>query len=87
MADQAVAGKLTRDEVAATVRKRAAGKTRGKGRGGKTRRVTSRTLKTSAGYKITVECRRGIDPKTLTAALREVLVQVEGETSDESQAA
>lgn len=85
VADQAVAGKLTRDEVAATVRQRAASKTKGQGRGGKARKVTSRTLRTSAGYKITAECRRGIEPQEFAAALREAADQVE--TKEETQAA
>ncbi len=83
VAAQAVASRLSRDEVAATVRHRTAGQSRPKGRGGQARKVTSRTLRTSAGYKIIAECRRGIEPKALVAALWEAAVQVEAETSDE----
>jgi ParB family chromosome partitioning protein len=74
--DRAAADGLSRAEVIEARREIADRPTRssgGKGRGAKARlrKVTSRTLRTSAGYKITVEHRRGIDDAGIAAALRE----------------
>jgi hypothetical protein len=55
------------------------------GQGGKARKVTGRTLRTSVGYRIIVECHWGIEPKALTAALWDPAAQAE--TGDEVQAA
>jgi ParB family transcriptional regulator, chromosome partitioning protein len=81
LADQVVAGALTRDQVAARVRREAGRSSGGKGRGAKAkpRKVTSRTLRTSAGYRITVEHRRGVEPEGLAAALREATERAEAE--------
>jgi hypothetical protein len=49
--------------------------------------VTSRTLRNSAGYKVTVEHRRGVDAETLATALREALGQVEAELQGRGEAA
>ena len=78
LASQAAAGDLTRDEVTARVRAVSSRSGGGKGRGAKAkpRKVTSRTLKTSAGYKVTVEHRRGIDAAGIRAALLEAADQL-----------
>jgi ParB family transcriptional regulator, chromosome partitioning protein len=88
LADQVVAGELTRDEVTARVRAVSSRSAGGKGMGAKAkpRKVTSRTLKTSAG-KVTVENRRGLDGGALATALREALDQVEAEQRGRGEAA
>jgi ParB family chromosome partitioning protein len=84
LADQVVAGALTRDQVAERVRREAGRSAGGKGRGAKAkpRKVTSRTLRTSAGYRIMVEHRRGVDDVGIAAALEEALDQVRGRAGE-----
>ena len=82
---------LKRDEVVEVVREavgRSAGGGKAKGRGAKAkpRKVTSRTLRTSAG-KVTVENQRGLDAGALAAALREALDLVEAEQRGRGEAA
>ena len=91
--DRAVAEGLSRAEVIEAVREasvRSAGAGAGKGRGaGKPkapRKVTSRSLRTSAG-KVTVENRRGVDAEVLVSALREALDQAEIERQGRGEAA
>jgi ParB family chromosome partitioning protein len=87
LADQVVAGALTRDQVAERVRREAGRPPGGKGGGAKAkaRKVTSRALRTSAGYKITAEHRRGVEPEGLLAALREAVAVVEAEVEVEAK--
>ena len=80
--DRAVTEGLSRAEVieAARAIQGRAGPGKAKGRGAaQGRQVTRRTLRTPAGYKVTVEHRRGVDPDGLIAALREALGQAEAE--------
>lgn len=88
LADQVVAGELTRDEVTARVRAVSSRSGGGKGRGAKARprKVTSRTFR-AADYKIAVENRRGVEPETLATALRDVLGQIEAELQGRGEAA
>ncbi|MGZ5952574.1 MAG: ParB/RepB/Spo0J family partition protein [Isosphaeraceae bacterium] len=86
VATRVVADGLTRSEAIEAVRqaagRRPSQKT-AKGRGAKARKVTERTFRTSAGYKITIENRRGIEPPSLAAALRETFDRVEAEIQDD----
>jgi ParB family transcriptional regulator, chromosome partitioning protein len=61
----------------------------GKGRGAKAkaRKVTSRTLRTSAGYRITVEHRRGVDDAGIAAALREAADRLDAAGEGRGEAA
>jgi ParB family chromosome partitioning protein len=80
--DRIAAGQMTRDEAIEVVRRASGGKAGAKGRGGargKARRPTARVLRTSGGYRITAEHRRGVDLEALLAALREAADQVEAE--------
>jgi hypothetical protein len=85
VAARVVADGLTRLEAIEAVRqaagRRPSQKTR-KGRGAKASKVTERTFRTSAGYKVTVENRRGIELASLAAALREMFDRVEAEIRD-----
>jgi ParB family chromosome partitioning protein len=86
VAARVVAEGLTRSEAIEAVRQ-AAGRRLSrktvKGRGAKARKITVRTFRTSAGYKITIENRRGIEPASLAAALRETFDRVEAEIRDD----
>jgi ParB family chromosome partitioning protein len=75
VAGQVVAEGLTRAEAVAAVRERSARKSKGP----KSRKVTTRTIRTGAGVKLTAECRRGLDPEILEAALVEALARVRSE--------
>jgi len=82
VAGRIVAEDLSRAEAIEAVKaagRSSGGKAKGRGAKAKPRKVTSRTLKTSAGYRITAEHRRGVEPETLAAALRDALGQVEAE--------
>ena len=85
VAARVVADGLTRSEAIEAVRqaagRRSSQKTR-KGKGAKARKVTERTFRTSDGYRITVENRRGIELASLAAALRETFDRVEAEIRD-----
>jgi ParB family chromosome partitioning protein len=78
LAARVVAEGLSRAETAEVVRRAAgrAGGARGKGRGAKPRKLTSRVLKTSSGAKITVERTKGLDDAIIEAALEEALAAV-----------
>ena len=83
LAGEAAAGRLRRDELRAR-----ASKDKAKGRGaGKAKKVTTQTLKTAAGVKVTLEFRKGLDDATAVEALRDVLRQLEGRLVNGSQAA
>lgn len=82
LAARVAAGELTRDDVAAEVRRRAGRSAGPKGRGatgGKARKVTERRFRTSDGSKLTIENRRGVEAAAIRAALLEVLGQVDAE--------
>jgi ParB family transcriptional regulator, chromosome partitioning protein len=92
VAGRVVAEGLQRDEVVEVVREasgRSAGGGKAKGRGAKAkpRKVTSRTLRTSAGYRITVEHRRGIDDGPMIAALFEAAEQLRAALQGRGEAA
>jgi hypothetical protein len=79
---------LKRDEVMEAVRETVGRSGRsiggGKGRGAskaKARKVTSRTLRTSAGYRIMVEHRRGIEPQGNALGQAEAPQQGRGEAA------
>jgi ParB family chromosome partitioning protein len=73
---------LSRAETVEAV-KRAASRPRAggaKGRGARPpRKVTERAFRTEAGPRVTVESRRGLDGRSIVAALREVAARVEAE--------
>jgi ParB family chromosome partitioning protein len=85
-----VAEDLSRAEAIAAVREASGRSSRGQGKGrgakGKPRKMTSRTLRTSAG-KVTVENRRGLEPALLVTALRAALDQAEAELRGRGEAA
>jgi ParB family chromosome partitioning protein len=75
VARQVVAEGLTRAEAVAAVRERS--KATRKGRGGKApRKVTTRTIRTGTGVRITLERARGLDPETILAAFAEAVARV-----------
>jgi len=87
VAERVVNEKLSRDEAARAVRESAGRASKGRGRGsGKARKVTSRVFR-AAGFKVTVENRRGVDATATLAALRKVVAQLEAEFSADDQAA
>jgi hypothetical protein len=57
-----------------------------KGRGAqakaKARKVTERVIRTEAGVRVTLECRRGLDGPAVLAALREATAKVEAELAE-----
>lgn len=77
LAAQVIAGKLSRAETVEAVRQRKPAGGGGKARKTKGRKVTSRTFRGDAGYKITIECRRGVEPGPMVDALREALRQAQ----------
>src|SRR5512135_1333874 len=71
---------LSRAEATEVVRRAAGRPGKAKGRGaGKARKVTSRLFRTTAGPKVTVELRRGLDTGMIRAALVEALGQLDTE--------
>jgi ParB family chromosome partitioning protein len=84
VAAQVVSEGLSRAETVEAVRRAASKPKAGgaKGRGvakGKPKLPTIRVIKTVAGPRLTIEHRKGIDPSTLLAALREAVAKVEAE--------
>ena len=77
LAAEIIAGKLSRAETVEAVRQRKPAGGGGKVRKGKVRKVTSQTFRADGGYKITIECRRGLEPGPIVKALREALRQAE----------
>jgi ParB family chromosome partitioning protein len=91
-----VVGKdLNHTETVAEVRRRQAvadaqvgkGKAKGRGAKGKPPKVTRRPLRTAAGYRISVEHRRGVDDEGLRAALAEALGQLDAPAEGRAEAA
>ena len=82
LAKEAATGRLKRDELKERT------STPRKSRGvGKTRKITSRVFRTSAGPRITVELKRGLDGPTALAAVEEVARQLRDELGIGDQAA
>ena len=82
LAKEAATGRLKRDELKERT------STPRKSRGvGKTRKTTSRVFRTSAGPRITVELKRGLDGPTALAAVEEVARQLRDELGTGDQAA
>lgn len=82
---------LNRSEAVEAIRQ-ATGKPKGKaagakGRGGKPRKVVERVLRTTAGPRVTVEFKRGLDAALIAAALSEALDQVKAEMAADQAAA
>jgi ParB family transcriptional regulator, chromosome partitioning protein len=86
MAREARAGRLRRDDIEQRVRATRKGKGRGAA-GAKAKKVTTRTFKTAGGPKVTVEFKKGLDGRSLVAALREALAQAEREMQAAGEAA
>jgi ParB family transcriptional regulator, chromosome partitioning protein len=82
LAREAAEGRLKRDEL--KERSSTPRKSRG---GGKVRKVTSRIFRTSAGPRITVEHKRGLDGAMALAALQEAVRALEAELDTENHAA
>jgi ParB family chromosome partitioning protein len=92
VAGRIVAEDLSRAEAIEAVREvsgRGGKSTAAKGRGGKpkARKVTSRTMRTSAGPRVTVEFKRGLDDAVIRAALAEALDQFSGQGEGRGEAA
>jgi ParB family chromosome partitioning protein len=94
VAARVVAEGLSRAETVEAV-KRVAGKSRAttsKGRGAKPRKVTERVIRTTAGPRVTIEFRRGLDVPAILAALDEARERVRaeadaGQMADQGQVA
>ncbi len=89
VASLAVAGNLTRSEVAETVRAhtpRSSAKN-GKGRASKPKLKTSVILRTALGSKITIENRKGLDDQAIHAALTDAINQIAARLAGHSEAA
>jgi len=85
VAARVVAEGLSRADTVAAVRQVVHGARRSKGRGetkGKGRKVTSRTLRTPDGYRVTVEHRKGVEPPAILAALLAAVDQIKAELGD-----
>ena len=79
---------LSRAEATEVVRRAAGRPGKAKGRGaGKARKVTSHLFRTTAGPRVTVELRRGLDTGMIRAALVEALGQLDAECRAEDHAA
>jgi ParB family chromosome partitioning protein len=79
VAEQAVAGKMSRAEVVRQVRERATSK----GRGAKARpKKTSSSFRAAGGAKVTVEHRKGVDDDLVREALRDILDQLNGRAAE-----
>jgi ParB family transcriptional regulator, chromosome partitioning protein len=88
VAEKVLAQGLDHAGTVAEVKRVRAARSNGKGRGAKarSRKVTSRTLRTSAG-KVTVENRRGLDDGAMVVALREAADQIEAQQQGRGEAA
>lgn len=90
VAERVIAEGLSRDETVEVVRQAKDRKPASKGRGAakaKPRKVTERAYRAGAGFRVTVECKRGLDDASIRAALLEVLAQIPAETGDDQVAA
>ncbi len=89
VAERVISEGLSRAETVEAVRK-AAGRPRAaanKGRGAKPRKVTERIIRTTAGTRVTLENRKGLDRAAVLAALDEVRARVAAEPGDDQVAA
>ena len=89
VAQRVASSKLSRAEVVEEVRRASArtGKTpKGRGASAKAKK-TSTSFRTSSGFKITVEHRRGVDEPAILGALSELLAQLNNRTTPDSSAA
>ena len=85
VAGRAVSEGMSRDEVVRVVRARSLpGK--GKGRGGKQKKVVTRTIRSDLGPKVTVDYSKGLDTNLIAAALANVLEHIREEQSREQAA-
>jgi ParB family chromosome partitioning protein len=92
VAGRIVAEDLSRAEAIEAVREasgRSARSSGGKGRGAKAkaRKLTSRTIRTAPGPRITVEFKRGLDEAVIVAALEDALDQMRAARQDREEAA
>lgn len=89
VADRIADGKLTRGEAEAIVRERSRGSARAvKGRGGKAKpKRTSASIRTANGYRLTAECRKGVDDEGLRVALAEAMEQLDRRAKGRGEAA
>jgi ParB family chromosome partitioning protein len=92
VAERIITEGLSRDETVEVVRQVKASKppkvSKGRGVGKvKAKLPTARTLRTPAGFKVTVEHRKGFDPAGLIAALEEALAKARAEQEGETAAA
>ncbi len=86
LADRVVAERFSRAETVEAVRKVSARKAKGRG-ATKARKVTSRVFRKQAGYTVTIENGRGIEPGGLIEALELVLATVRAELAEGDQVA
>jgi ParB family chromosome partitioning protein len=90
LAERVVAEGLTRAETVAAVKRAAGGaaKGRAKGKGAtKARKVTTTTLRTAAGPRVTVEFRKGLDDALTLVALEDAASQIRARLDAGDQAA
>jgi ParB family transcriptional regulator, chromosome partitioning protein len=87
VAARVVAEGLSRAETINAVRQAAAKlKVATKGKGAtKARKVTSRTIRTSTGCKVTIEHRRGVDDDMILAAVEEIARQIQAARGDQGR--
>ena len=78
LAEEAAAGRICRDELRA--------RAKGKGKGAKGRKVTSRTFRTAPGPRVTVEFGRGLTPDLIRAALDGAKAALDAETEGKAAA-
>jgi ParB family chromosome partitioning protein len=82
LARDAAEGRLKRDELKGRTRApRELARAKGRGAKARPRKVTERTFRVAGGYKVTAECRKGIEPSGLLAALESLAGQVRAEMS------
>jgi ParB family chromosome partitioning protein len=91
LATRIVTERLSRDETVQAVRR--ASTQPGKGKTGKAKakvkdkKPTTRTFRTAMGAKVTIEFRRGLDARSILAALQEAVQLAEGESQADDQVA
>ena len=81
VADRVVSGGMSRAEAVEEVRRVAATgpRAKGQGKGAKVKSPKSWTIRTSAGFKVTVEHRKGFEPAALLAAVEEAAAKLRAE--------
>jgi len=89
IAARVVSEGLSRSETVKAIRRANKPARSGKGRGGKAkvRKVTEWVIRTTAGIKLTIENRRGLDAATILAVLDEAKDRVRAEAGDDQVAA